>query len=320
MWTGELEKKLSGLLQQDTSLIFPSGWMACFGAVAGLVNGKDTVVIDALAHNCLQVAAKFSTNNIFKFNHNDMYHLNAVLEKCRQADERNGLFIVTESLYSMNSDAPDLRRVLELAHKYEANVIIDTAHDLGAMGKKGLGLLETVDIEYAKNLIICGAFSKVFGTNGGFVAGPASVRRQLTVMAPSYMFSTGASPLQCHIAGKSLDLVFSEEGQKMRARLKELVSFTVEQFVLNGFTINGIPSQIVPVHIGHERIARMIFKRIFEQGLLVNLIEFPAVPKGKAIFRFQLMATHKESDIIQAIKMMQEARIEIEKLMPELID
>ncbi len=319
-WTGDLEKKLAGLLQQETSLIFPSGWMACFGAVAGLVNGKDTVVIDALAHNCLQVATKFSTNNIFRFNHNDMHHLNTVLEKCRQADERNGLFIVTESLYSMNSDAPDLRRIMELAHKYEAIVIIDTAHDLGAMGKKGLGLLETVDIEYAKNLIICGAFSKVFGTNGGFVAGPASVRRQLTVMAPTYMFSTGASPLQCHIAGKSLDLVFSEEGQKMRARLKELVSFTVEQFVLNGFTINGIPSQIVPVHIGHERIARMIFKRIFEQGLLVNLIEFPAVPKGKAIFRFQLMATHKESDIIQAIKMMQEARIEVEKLMPELID
>lgn len=319
-WTAELEDKLAGLLQQETCLIFPSGWMACFGAVAGLVNGKDTVVIDALAHNCMQVATKFSTGNIFRFNHNDMQHLNTVLEKCRLTDNRNGLFIVTESLYSMNSDAPDLRRLMELAHKYDAIVIIDTAHDLGAMGKKGLGLLETVDIEYSKNLIICGAFSKVFGTNGGFIAGPACVRRQLTVMAPTYMFSTGASPLQCHIAKKSLDLVFSEEGDHMRTRLKELVSFTVDHFKKNGFIINGTPSQIVPVHIGHERIARMIFKRIFEQGLLVNLIEFPAVPKGKAIFRFQLMATHKEEDIMKAVKMMLEARIETEKLMPELID
>ena len=238
IWTAELEDKMASVLKQKTALIFPSGWMACFGAVAGLTNGKDTIVIDALAHNCMQVAAKFSTNNLFKFNHNDMVHLDAVLEKCRQDDDKNGLFIVTESLFSMNSDSPDLRRLMELAHKYEAIVIIDTAHDLGVMGKTGLGALETIDIQYAKNLIICGAFSKAFGTNGGFVAGPAEIRKQLIIMAPTYMFSTGASPLQCHIASKSLDLVFSEEGEQLRLRLKELVEFTVKKFNENGFTIN----------------------------------------------------------------------------------
>ncbi|MBN2813961.1 MAG: pyridoxal phosphate-dependent aminotransferase family protein, partial [Bacteroidales bacterium] len=164
VWTAALEDKIASILQQQTCLIYPSGWMACFGAVAGLTNGKDTIVIDALAHNCMQVAAKFSTQNLYKFNHNDMTHLNDVLEKCRQMDERNGLFIVTETLYSMNSDSPDLRRIMELAVKYEAIVIIDTAHDLGTMGKRGLGVLESIDMQYAKNLIICGAFSKAFGT------------------------------------------------------------------------------------------------------------------------------------------------------------
>lgn len=320
IWTGELEKKLASLLQQNTSLVFPSGWMACFGAIAGLTNGKDTIVIDALAHNCMQVAAKFSTNSVYKFNHNDMTHLDAVLERCRQIDDKNGLFIVTESLYSMNSDAPDLRRVMELAHKYEAIVIIDTAHDLGVKGKKGLGLLETIDLQYSRNLIICGAFSKAFGTNGGFVAGPEDIRKQMTIMAPTYMFSTGASPLQCHIASKSLDLIFSPEGDRLRERLKTLVNFTVRRFTENGFTVNGEPSQIVPVLIGHERPTRMIFKKIFERGLLLNLIEFPAVPKGKAIFRFQLMASHQEEDIELAIQMLKTAKLEVEKEMIDLID
>lgn len=320
VWTAELEDKIAAILQQNTALIFPSGWMACFGAITGLTNGKDTIVIDALAHNCMQVAAKFVSQNLFKFNHNDMAHLNTVLERCRQIDDKNGLFIVTETLFSMNSDSPDLRRIMELAHKYEAIVIIDTAHDFGAMGDKGLGLLETIDLQYSKNLIICGAFSKALGTNGGFVSGPKEIRSQIIGMTPTYVFSTGASPLQCHIAGKSLDLIFSNEGEKKRKRLKELVNFTVNLFKENGFTINGIPSQIVPVLIGHERLARMIFKKIFERGLLLNLIEFPAVPKGKAIFRFQLMASHKEQDIEIAIEMLKTARQEVEQEITDLID
>ena len=320
VWTAELEDKLAAILHQNTALVFPTGWMACFGAVSGLTNSKDTIVIDALAHNCMQVAGKFVTNSIFKFNHNDMGHLDSVLERCRQIDDKNGLFIVTESLYSMNSDAPDLRRVMELAHKYEAVVIIDTAHDLGVKGKTGLGLLETIDFKYAKNLIICGAFSKAFGTNGGFVAGPSDIRKQMTIMSPTYMFSTGASPLQCHIASKSLDLVFSPEGDRLRNRLNELVHFTVKNFRDNGFVVNGEPSQIVPVLIGHERPTRMIFKKIFERGLLLNLIEFPAVPKGKAIFRFQLMASHKEEDILTAIEMLKVAKLEVEREMIDLID
>jgi len=320
IWTDELENKLAAILKQKTCLLFPSGWMACFGAVAGLTNAKDTLVLDALSHNCLQVASKFSSQNIFKYNHNDMSHLNEILEKCRQMDDRNGLFVITETLFSMNSDAPDLRRMMELVHKYDAILIIDTAHDLGVIGEKGLGLLETIDIQYEKNMVICGAFSKVFGTNGGFVAGPEEIRKQLTIMSPTYIFSTGTSPIQCHVASKSIDLVYSEVGLKLRRNLKELVDFTVSCFHKNGFTINGKPTQIVPVLIGHERIARMIFKKVFEQGLLVNLVEFPAVPKGKAIFRFQLMATHRKEEIAEAIEMMKEARIMVEKERVEMID
>ena len=163
-------------------------------------------------------------------------------------------------------------------------------------------------------------FSKAFGTNGGFVAGPVEIRKQMTIMCPSYMFSTGASPLQCHIASKSIDLVFSEEGDRLRKRLKVLVEFTTKKFAENGFIVNGEPSQIVPVLIGHERPGRMIFKKIFERGLLLNLIEFPAVPKGKAIFRFQLMASHREEDIVIAIDMMKTAKLEVEQEMIDLID
>jgi 7-keto-8-aminopelargonate synthetase-like enzyme len=320
VWTDRLEQRIAEILDQQTCLVFSSGWMACFGAISGLANGRDTLVIDALSHNCLQLAAKVTTQNVYKFNHNDMDHLNDVLEKCRQQDERNGLFVVTETLFSMNSDSPDLRRIMELIHKYEAILVLDTAHDLGVIGESGFGLLETIDIKHEKNIILCGAFSKAFGTNGGFIAGPIDIRKHLTIMAPTYMFSTGASPIQCHVAYESINLIFSDEGARLRSRLKELVDFTVARFRENGFTINGKPTQIVPVHIGNERIARMIFKNLFEQGLLVNLVEFPAVPKGKAIFRFQLMATHREDEIEEAIEMLKDARAKVEREMVEMID
>jgi len=320
IFTEQLEQELALVLKQGTCLVYPTGWMACFGAVSGLANSKDTIIIDSLAHNCLQLATKCTTPNVHKFHHNKLDHLQNLLEKCRQQDNKNGLFIITESLFSMNSDSPDIKKLIELSRRYEAIVIIDTAHDFGVTGKNGLGLIGDIPLEFEKNIVICGAFSKAFGTNGGFVAGPPEIRKQLTILSPTYIFSTGASPIQCAIALNNVRMVFSESGNSLRERLSELVDYTVTGFKQNGFTIIGKPTQIVPVLIGHERVARHIFRHVYNEGLMINLIEFPAVPKGKAIFRFQLMATHKEEEIDRAIHIIREAQEKVKTEMQELID
>lgn len=316
--TEVLESKLAGILGAEQCLLFPTGWGACFGVIGALVTSNDHLIIDSLSHNSLQVAAKYSTQSIQKFRHNDTEHLENLLKKSREKHPESGIFIVIESLYSMNSDMPDLKTVLYLIRKYEAILILDIAHDFGAMGEKGLGLLETVAEDNLENVVICGAFSKSFASNGGFVAGPQIIRPQLIVFAPSYTFSNGISPMQCSVALKCAEIMFSAEGDILRKRLKENIDFSIRAFKENHFTTLGIPSPIVPVLIGEEDLARQISKEITKKGLLANLAEFPAVPKGKAIFRFQLMSTHQHNQITEAVNILKGTKVDAELTLKEL--
>lgn len=313
--TEKLENKLADITGTEQSLLFPVGWGACFGAIAALVNHSDHILLDALSHNSLQVASSYSTDNIHKFRHNDVGHLDQLLIRLREKEPKSGIFVVIEGLYSMNSDMPDLKSVLELTKKYEAILIVDIAHDFGAMGKKGLGILETIEGEDLSNLVLVGAFSKSFATNGGFVAGPACIRKQLSIFGPTYTFSNGISPVQCAIALKCSDIIFSSKGDELRLKLNDNIQCARREFNSRGFETNGIPSPIVPVNIGNEDLARIIGRENIRNGLMTNIAEFPAVPKGKAIFRFQLMSTHEHTQIIEAAEIISQGRKEAQLIL-----
>jgi 7-keto-8-aminopelargonate synthetase-like enzyme len=240
--------------------------------------------------------------------------------KCREKNPNGSIFVVIESLYSMNSDVPDLKNVLHLIRKYEAILILDIAHDFGAIGEKGLGLLETIDMKDLENVVLCGAFSKSFASNGGFVASQQVLRPQLVVFSPSYTFSNGISPMQCAIALKCAEIMFSRDGVTLRQKLKSNIDFAIREFQSNGFKTNGIPSPIVPVFIGAEDLARLISREITKKGLLANLAEFPAVPRGQSIFRFQLMSTHQSEQIDKAVRILKSTKSEAEISLRELKD
>jgi 7-keto-8-aminopelargonate synthetase-like enzyme len=316
--TEKLEATLAGILNTEQCLLYPTGWGACFGAIAALVTVNDHLIIDSLSHNSLQVAARYSTPLLQKFRHNDIGHLEILMQKCREKDPVNGLFVAIESLYSMNSDVPDLKQVLQLIRQYEGILILDIAHDFGAMGERGLGLLETVAEEDLENVVICGAFSKSFASNGGFVAGANIIRPQLIVFSPSYTFSNGISPMQCAVVQKCAEIIFSEKGDHLRHMLRDHIDFAIQAFTFNGFITTGVPSPIVPVLIGAEELARLISKETIKKGLLANLAEFPAVPKGKAIFRFQLMSTHRKQHIAEAVQILKNTKADAEMILRQL--
>jgi 7-keto-8-aminopelargonate synthetase-like enzyme len=302
--TEKLESTLAEKLGTEQCLLYPTGWGACFGAIAALVTKNDQVIIDSLSHNSLQTAVKYSVQCPQKFRHNDVDHLESLLKKCRLKNREGGIFVILESLYSMNSDMPDLPEILELTHIYEAILIIDIAHDFGAMGDRGLGILETVKDRKLENVILCGSFSKSFASNGGFVAGPDITRLQLVVFSPSYTFSNGISPVQCAVAQKCAEIIFSEDGDVRRKKLKENIDHAIREFTAEGFITTGRPSPIVPVLIGPEDLARLMSKEMTSKGILANMAEFPAVPKGKAIFRYQMMSTHRKEQITEAAKIL----------------
>ncbi len=283
----KLELKTKSILKKDTCLLYPSGWSACFGAVTGMVSRQDTVLIDRLAHNCLAVAAKYATKNTVKFAHNNLKDLEEKLFASRKIDKENAIVIVLETLYSMNSTTPDLVRVMELAEQFDALVIIDVSHEWGCYGDNGMGLLNSIDPSNNR-LIITGSYSKVFGTNGGFVAGHHLIEDHFVAFSPTYSFSSALAPIQCGIILKGLEIVFSEEGKMLRKKLDTLCEYFRTKLIENNFELDGDKSAIVPIIIGEEIKSREIFPKLLDRGLLVNLIEFPVAARGRSLYRLML--------------------------------
>ncbi len=296
-----LENKIADFLGYGHVALFPTGWAAGFGVIKGLVRPNDYIVMDALSHACLQEGAQAATRNIHLFRHNQIEGAREKLAKIRSNDTENGILIVTESLFSMDSDTPDIRALQDLAHEYGATLLVDVAHDLGNLGPTGRGFLEIQDM-VGKVDVVMGSFSKTFASNGGFVAARGrSVKEYMRYFSSPNTFSNALSPASAAIVGKAFDIVRSEEGAQLRAQL--MANIKMLRSLLNGCGLEtyGDPSAIVCVKMGTEPLARLVSRRLPSMGMLANLVEFPAVPKGQARFRLQVMAKHSQHDILDAV-------------------
>ncbi len=298
----ELEEKLATSIGLEQVVLYTTGWMACFGAINSLAGEGDIIILDAFAHNSLQTAAKATTKRIYKFKHNDLENLEQILKAQREKEPETGILIVVETLYSMHADIIDIRAFYALAQKYEAILIVDIAHDLGVYGQKGLGVLEELTIEERNSIVVIGAFTKAFATNGGFVGGGNVIRGRTMLFSPPYTFSNAISPLQTAVALQSAKILFSPEGDQIRKKLHQNINMTRQAFEQAGFEVLGKPSPIVPVVVGDGKLARIVYRESLNQHLLANLAEFPAVPRKQSLFRFQLMATHEKEHIEEAVR------------------
>lgn len=290
----QLEELLCDITRRARCLLYPTGWAAGYGVVAALANRNDVIIMDQLAHNCLQQGARVC-RNIYRFAHNDAEEAERLLKQQRAKSDSVGIFLILESLYSMDADSPDLPRIIALARRYNAIVIVDVAHDFGSMGQHGLGLLEGVDYAHEPD-IITGSFSKTFASNGGFALCSSVIHNYLRYFSPSLLFSTAFSPIQATIILTAANIVFSEEGNSLRRRLMNNVLALRQAMTAQGIHVGGAPSPIVPAFVGEESVAQQASAHLAHNGLLANLVEFPAVPRGAARFRFQVMPTHTPDD------------------------
>jgi 7-keto-8-aminopelargonate synthetase-like enzyme len=315
----DLELKISDLLQKECAIIFPTGWAAGYGVIAGLVRSTDHLILDSYAHSCLQEGASRATSNIYKMQHNNLLDLERILRNIRSKDQVSGVFIVLESLYSMDSDSPDILGAVKLAKEYSAITILDVAHDFGSMGTNGLGALEDLEAAVYPDVIL-GSFSKTFATNGGFAACSKKVKNYLYTYSSSHLFSNAISPMQASVALECMKIAFDEaEGRVLRNQLMDKAKLLRKEMMAIGCEVGGKESPIVPVYVGEERYARLAARYIFERGVLANLVEFPAVPRGKARFRFQLMATHSDDLLTHAAELFKVARNQVDRKLQEKI-
>jgi 7-keto-8-aminopelargonate synthetase-like enzyme len=307
-----LERKIAEFVGMEHVVLYPTGWAAGFGVVKGLVRSADHIVMDMLAHSCLQEGAHAATNNIHMFRHLDNEYCRNILTKIRAKDSENGILVITEGLFSMDSDTPDLVALQDLCHEFNATLVVDVAHDLGCLGKEGRGHIGVQNM-LGKIDVIMGSFSKTFASNGGFVACKSrAVQEYLRFYSAPATFSNALSPAQAATVLRAFDIVDSMEGRVLRLELLANVISLRRELKEAGLDYYGDPSAIVCVKMGSEGLARLVSRQLPERGLVANLVEFPAVPKNAARIRMQVMANHSEQNIADAVQILKAAKTQAE--------
>lgn len=303
----ELEQRLASFLGMRSCSLFPTGWGAGYGAIRTLVRATDHVVIDHLSHACLWEGARNATRNVHSFAHLSLKGLEEHLVRIRQQDPSGGILVVTESLFSMDADSPDLQAHQELAKGHNATLLVDMAHDLGSMGPTGLGALETQGMQ-GKIDVVMGSFSKTFAANGGFVAcNEPGLKLAIRFGCGPHTFTNAMSPVQAAVVLKALDIVQSPEGQVRRHCLLDNALHLRKALAGTGHTVLGLPSAVVPVVVGGIAHSRLLTRFMLAGGMLVNLIEHPAVPRDASRLRLQIMADHTHAQIDRLVAVLAEA-------------
>ena len=292
-----LEETISKFLKMDHTVLYPTGWAAGYGVIKGLVRPTDHVVMDGLAHACLQEGAYSATANVHLHGHLNVDSVRRHLKRIRAKDTTNGILVVTEGLFSMDSDTPDLKTLQSLCHEYGATLLVDVAHDLGSMGPGGRGFIGAQDM-LGKVDIVMGSFSKTFASNGGFVScNSAAVKQYLKYYGSTATFSNALSPVQAATVTKAFEIVQSEKGEQLRALLMKRIGQLHDALTAEGLAYMGSPSPIVPVLVGDEALARLVSRRLPELEVIANLVEYPAVAKGNARLRLQMMPGHSIENV-----------------------
>ncbi|HYW30547.1 MAG TPA: aminotransferase class I/II-fold pyridoxal phosphate-dependent enzyme [Gemmatimonas sp.] len=295
-----LEHEIGAALEMEHVVLFSSGWGAAFGVVTALVRPDDHIIMDNLAHASLQTGAAAATQNVRRIEHLSVDALTLSLQELRSYDAENGVLVITEGLFSMDSDSPDLRAMQAVCREYRATLLVDVAHDFGSLGPDGTGhigregMLGEIDI-------VMGAFSKTFGSNGGFVATRhAGVRSYIEAFGGPHAFSNAMSPIQIATVREALRIVRSEEGEERRASLMLAVHTLRASLAAHGLCCLGDASAVVPVMIGHTGLARLASGEVLRRGLFANLVEFPAVGVRAARFRLQVQSSHTPAQALEA--------------------
>lgn len=298
-----LEETLCGWLGYRHCVLFPTGWAASYGALVGLVRSYDFVVMDELAHASLQQGAAAATDNVVKFRHLSNEDAQRKIAAVRLKDPQAAICVVTEGMYSMDGDVPDLRGLHAICREHGACLVVDVCHDLAASGPDGTGTLGCEGLLGQADVVV-GSFSKALGANGGFLlVNDLGAAYAVKFFSNSYTYSSAMSPLQVAVALQTIAIARSSEGEDLRAGLRERSARMRDGLTTNGAEVyGGDKSHIVPMHLGREGLARIAGGRAFELGLIATVIEFPVVGLGAARFRFSMKPGYRDDEIDRAVE------------------
>ena len=304
----EIEKGLAEVYGAEACVCMVSGHATNVTTIGHLVGAKDLVVYDSMAHNSILVGAKLSGAERRSFAHNDLSTLDALLSAIR--DRYENVLIAVEGLYSMDGDYPDLPRLIELKRRYGAWLMVDEAHSLGVLGRRGYGLFEHFDINPREVDIWMGTLSKTLSACGGYIAGSAQLIDYLKFIAGGYVYSVGMSPVLAAAAVASLDLM-QREPERV-ARLQANGALFVERAKkarLNTGMSAGM--SVVPIIVGDSLRTVSLAQKIYNRGVYALPIIPPGVPDKSARLRFFITAEHSKEQIEHAVAVTAEESVRL---------
>jgi 8-amino-7-oxononanoate synthase len=315
----ELEAELAAWMGTEDAIVFTTGHQANVGTLGTLLGTGDTVIADSADHASILDGCLLSRAKLRPFRHGRLDKLEKMLE--RAVADGGGVLVVVDGVFSMEGDLANLPRIVELARAYGARLMVDEAHGAGVLGARGAGASELLGVEAEVDLRM-GTFSKSLASCGGFIAGPAEVIEYLRISSRAFLFTASGVPAAVGAALAALKIVRSAEGPELFARvldnarylnrgLHDLGFRVVEPLPLPDGTDTVTP--IVPVVVGDDWKAVLLWRALYDAGVFVNVALHPAVPPAGALLRTSVMATHDRATLDRALGAFSEVKKAFER-------
>jgi len=303
-----LEEKISTFLGTEDTILYAAAFDANGGVFEPLLGEKDAIISDALNHASIIDGIRLCKSMRYRYEHNSMEDLEAKLQQAI-ADGAQQKMIVTDSVFSMDGTIAQLDKIVALAEKYEALIMIDECHSSGFMGKTGRGVHELKGV-MGKIDIITGTLGKALGgASGGFTSGRKEIIDLLRQRSRPYLFSNTLAP---SIAGASIavfDLL--SKTTELRDKLEVNTKYFREKISAAGFDVKPGEHPIIPIMLYDAVVSQKMAEKLLEKGIYVIGFYYPVVAKGQARIRVQISAGHSMDQLDHAIKSFIEAGKEL---------
>jgi 8-amino-7-oxononanoate synthase len=303
----ELEAELTAWFGSEAALVFTTGHQANLGALGTILGPGDTVIADSGDHASILDGCLLSRAKLRAFRHNRVDRLERTLEKA--AADGGGVLVVVDGVFSMEGDVAPLPQIAELCERSGARLMVDEAHALGVLGARGAGSCELFGVEDRVDLRMA-TFSKSLASCGGVIAGPADVIEFLRIQSRPFMFTASAVPAALGAALAAVRICRSPEGPELFARVLDNARYLHAGLWRLGLRVveptrladaTEVVTPVVPVVVGDDWKAALLWKALYDAGVFVNVALHPAVPPGGALLRTSVMASHDRATLDRAL-------------------
>ena len=294
----ELEERLAKLTGKEAAVCFSTGFQTNLGVVSVMGGRHDHILLDELDHASIIEGSRLSYAKTLKYSHNDMKALEIKLKHCTHNSIK---LIVVDGIFSMEGDIVNLPGIVKLADKYGASVMVDDAHSLGVIGKNGAGTASHFGLTDKVDLIM-GTFSKSLASLGGYIAADKEVISFIKHNSRPLVFSASMTPASAAAALAAMDIMESEPERIQH--LWDVSNYARKALQDGGFDTGISCTPIIPLLVYDDLKALKMTSQMLDEGVFLNPVVSPAVPPGRSLIRFSLMATHTFEQVDEAVEKM----------------